>query len=95
MENKKALTSKIVKQLGMFYLFNHSLYDGEKLYPITADEETLTYLGSFVEVINECADSMPNSPSVKVNYYIFLKMPIMFIISTMRNITCKLYRLPM
>lgn len=73
LENKKALTSKMVKQLGMFYLFNHSLYDGEKLYPITADEETLSYLGSFVEVINECADSMPNSPSVTVNYHNFFK----------------------
>ena len=72
-ELKTALTAKEVKQLGMFYLFNHSLFDGEHTYPIQADEETLTYLGSFVEVINACSGSDPGSPAVKVNYHNFFK----------------------
>ncbi|TDG35184.1 hypothetical protein EZJ43_14900 [Pedobacter changchengzhani] len=72
-ENKKALTSKIVKQLGSFYLFNNALHDGTKNYPITADYESLTYLGSFVEVINGCAGDMPNTPQVEVVYHHFFK----------------------
>ncbi len=71
--NQKALTNKIVKQLGSFYLFNHSLYDGTKTYPIKADDETLSYLGSFVEVINGCAGDMPNTPQVDVLYHHFFK----------------------
>jgi len=73
LDNKKKLTSKIVKQLGMFYMFNHTLYDGNKTYPIIADEKTLTYLGSFVEIVNGCSDSMPNSPQVNVKYHNFFK----------------------
>ena len=73
MDNKKKLTSKVVKQLGMFYLFNNALFDGEKSYPITADYETLSALGSFVEVINSCAGSMPNTPPVTVKYHQFFK----------------------
>lgn len=70
---KTALTAKKVKQLGMFYLFNHSLFDGDHTFPIKADEETLTYLGSFVEVINGCSGSDPGSPAVKVNYHNFFR----------------------
>lgn len=73
LENKKALTSKVVKQLGSFYLFNHSLFDGTKSYPINADEESLHYLASFVEVINGCAGDMPNTPQVEVLYHHFFK----------------------
>lgn len=73
LENKKELTSKIVKQLGMFYLFNNALFDGEKSYPITADYETLSALGSSVEVINSCAGDMPNTPQVEVKYHQFFK----------------------
>ncbi|WAC42555.1 hypothetical protein [Pedobacter sp. SL55] len=73
LENKKELTSKIVKQLGMFYLFNNAFYDGEKSYPIKADYETLYFLGSFVEVINGCAGNMPNTPQVQVKYHQFFK----------------------
>lgn len=73
LENKKELTSKIVKQLGMFYLFNNALFDGEKSYPIIADYETLSALGSFVEVINSCAGEMPNTPQVEVKYHQFFK----------------------
>lgn len=72
-ENKKALTSKLVKQLGSFYLFNNSLFDGEKSYPITADYKSLSYLGSFVEVINDCSGDMPNTPQVAVKYHHFFK----------------------
>jgi len=73
MDNKKKLTSKVVKQLGMFYLFNNALFDGEKSYPITADYETLSALGSFVDVINSCAGDMPNTPPVQVKYHHFFK----------------------
>ncbi|MDR6969585.1 hypothetical protein J2X31_003618 [Flavobacterium arsenatis] len=73
LDNKKKLTSKIVKQLGMFYLYNNALFDGEKSYPITADYETLSYLGSFVEVINDCAGEIPNTPQVAVKYHHFFK----------------------
>lgn len=73
LENKKELTSKIVKQLGMFYLFNNALFDGEKSYSIIADYETLSALGSFVEVINSCAGEMPNTPQVDVKYHQFFK----------------------
>lgn len=73
LENKKEVTSKIVKQLGLFYLFNNAFYDGEKSYPIKADYETLTSLGSFVEVINSCAGDMPNTPQVAVKYHQFFK----------------------
>ena len=72
-KNQTALTSKVVKQLGAFYLFNHSLYDGSKSHPIKADEETLSYLGSFVEVINGCAGDMPDSQAVEVLYHHFFK----------------------
>ena len=71
--NQQALTSKIVKQLGSFYLFNHSLYDGKHSYPINADDETLSYLGSFVEVLNGCSGSNLNSPQVDVVYHHFFK----------------------
>ena len=73
MDNKIKLTSKIVKQLGIFYLFNNALFDGEKSYPITADYETLISLGSFVEVINFCAGEMPGTPQVAVKYHTFFK----------------------
>ena len=73
LDNKKELTNKVVKQLGLFYLFNNSFYDGEKSYPITADYETLSSLGSFVEVINGCAGDMPNTPQVAVKYHQFFK----------------------
>ncbi|MCX3264462.1 hypothetical protein OQZ29_06880 [Pedobacter agri] len=73
MDNKKKLTSKVVKQLGMFYLFNNALFDGEKSYPIIADYETLSTLGSFVDVINSCAGDMPNTPPVQVKYHHFFK----------------------
>ncbi|RZL40974.1 MAG: LPXTG cell wall anchor domain-containing protein, partial [Pedobacter sp.] len=73
MDNKKKLTSKIVKQLGSFYLFNNALFDGDKSYPITADYESLNYLGSFVEVINGCAGEMPNTPQVDVKYHHFFR----------------------
>ena len=73
LENKKKLTNKIVKQLGLFYLFNDALYNGEKSYPIKADYETLISLGSFVEVINGCAGEMPNTPQVQVKYHQFFK----------------------
>ena len=73
MDNKKKLTSKVVKQLGMFYLFNNALFDGEKSYPIIADYETLSALGSFVDVINSCAGDMPNTPPVQVKYHHFFK----------------------
>lgn len=73
MDNKKKLTSKVVKQLGMFYLFNNALFDGEKSYPIIADYETLSALGSFVKVINSCAGDMPNTPPVQVKYHHFFK----------------------
>ena len=72
-DDKIALTSKVVKQLGSYYLFNHSLFDGTKSYPITADEETLSYLGSFVEVLNSCSGSDPNSAPVEVVYHHFFK----------------------
>ena len=71
--NQEALTSKMVKQLGAFYLFNHSLYDGNKSHPLKADEETLSYLGSFVEVINGCAGDMSGSQPVEVLYHHFFK----------------------
>ncbi|WP_316807405.1 hypothetical protein [Pedobacter agri] len=71
-ENKMPLNTE-VKQLGLFYLFNNALYDGKKSYPITADEETLISLGSFVEVINSCAGEMPNTPQVEVKYHQFFK----------------------
>ncbi|WP_113654344.1 hypothetical protein [Pedobacter namyangjuensis] len=73
MDNKKKLTSKVVKQLGMFYLFNNALFDGEKSYPIIADYETLSALGSFVDVINSCAGDMPNTPPVQVKYHHFFE----------------------
>ncbi len=73
MDNKKKLTSKVVQQLGMFYLFNNALFDGEKSYPIIADYETLSALGSFVKVINSCAGDMPNTPPVQVKYHHFFK----------------------
>lgn len=73
MDNKKKLTSKVVKQLGMFYLFNNALFDGEKSYPIISDYETLSALGSFVKVINSCAGDMPNTPPVQVKYHHFFK----------------------
>lgn len=73
LDNKKELTSKVVKQIGLFYLFNNALFDGEKSYPITADYETLSSLGSFVEVINSCAGDMPNTPQVEVKYHQFFK----------------------
>jgi len=73
LDNKKELTSKIVKQLGLFYLFNNAFYDGEKSYPIKATYETLSSLGSFVEVINSCAGDMPNTPQVTVKYHQFFK----------------------
>lgn len=72
-ENKKKLSSKVVKQLGLFYLFNNALFDGEKSYPIKADYETLISLGSFVEEINGCAGEMPNTPQVQVKYHQFFK----------------------
>jgi len=71
-ENKHALKTG-VKQIGLFYLFNNVLFDGEKSYAITADYETLTSLGSFVEVINSCAGDMPNTPQVQVKYHQFFK----------------------
>lgn len=71
--NQKSLTSKVVNQLGSFYLFNHSLYDGTKSYPINADDETLSYLGSFVEVLNSCSGSNPDSAPVEVIYHHFFK----------------------
>lgn len=71
--SKKALASKVVKQLGSFYLFNHALYDGNKNFPIKADEETLSYLGSFAEVINGCEGDVPNTPQVEVVYHHFFK----------------------
>ncbi|MFN0254931.1 hypothetical protein [Pedobacter ureilyticus] len=73
MENKKKLSSKVVKQLGLFYLFNNALFDGEKSYPIKADYETLISLGSFVEIINGCAGEMPNTPQVQLKYHQFFK----------------------
>ncbi|MFD2287091.1 hypothetical protein GJU39_10610 [Pedobacter petrophilus] len=71
--DKIALTSKVVKQLGCYYLLNHSLFDGTKSYSINADEETLSYLGSFVEVLNSCSGDMPNSAPVEVVYHHFFK----------------------
>ena len=71
--DQEALTNKVVKQLGSFYLFNHSLYDGTTTYSINADDKTLSYLGSFVEVVNGCAGSEPNSPQVEVVYHHFFK----------------------
>ena len=73
LDKKKSLNNKTVKQLGMFYLFNNALFDGENTYPIKADYETLIYLGSFVEVLNDCAGSMPNTPQVSVKYHHFFK----------------------
>lgn len=72
-ENKQALKNGKVKQIGLFYLFNNALFDGEKSYPIKADYETLSALGSFVEVINSCAGEMPNTPQVAVKYHQFFK----------------------
>ena len=71
--DKIALTSKVVKQLGSYYLINHSLFDGNNSYPIIADEKTLSYLGSFVEVINSCSGSNPDSAPVEVVYHHFFK----------------------
>ncbi|MEO5910224.1 MAG: hypothetical protein ABIP95_05010 [Pelobium sp.] len=71
--DKIPLTSKVFKQLGAYYLLNHSLFDGTKSFPIKADEETLSYLGSFVEVLNGCAGDMPNTPQVEVKYHHFFK----------------------
>ncbi|RZL39549.1 MAG: hypothetical protein EOO96_00370 [Pedobacter sp.] len=71
-ENKHALKTD-VKQIGLFYLFNNALFDGEKSYPVKADYETLVSLGSFVEVINSCAGEMPNTPQVQVKYHQFFK----------------------
>jgi len=71
-ENKKKLSSKIVKQLGMFYFFNHSLYDGKNTYTVHVDEKTLSYLGSFVEIINGCSDETSIN-DVDVKYHQFFK----------------------
>ncbi|WP_026976846.1 hypothetical protein [Flavobacterium tegetincola] len=70
---KIALKSKLVKQLGPYYLLNHSLFDGTKSFPINADETTLSYLGSFVEVLNSCSGSNPDSAPVDVLYHHFFK----------------------
>lgn len=71
--DKIALKSKLVKQLGSYYLCNHSLFDGTKSFPIKADEATLSYLGSFVEVLNSCSGSNPGSAPVDVLYHHFFK----------------------
>lgn len=73
LDNKKRLTSQIVKQLGTFYLFNNSLFDGKKSYPIIADYASISYLGSYVEVLNACSGDMPNSEQVAVKYHHFFK----------------------
>lgn len=73
LEDKRVLTSETVKQLGIFYLFNNALFDGENTFPITADYESLSYLGSFTDVIKGCSGSMENSPQVEIKYHHFFK----------------------